>query len=414
MSSRSAGTAGATVPAPAQAGEPVRRRPRERKRQIETAAALAFAERGYHQVSMNDVAHAVGISAPALYRHFPNKYALFAQTVFDLAHRLVEATADAAAMPIGDPEAARTALDMHLNALISTSIDLRATGGVYRWEGRYLEKDDRDRLTAEFRTLRERMVPPLRVYRPEVDEADAGLLVLAALASIASITTHRTVISSRALRTILDAAAWRLLDADLPDAGDDPLERAVPDAGTTRRERLVATAVAQFHARGYHEVSIEDIATAVDLTPSGVYRHFESKSALLMEACLRASAQLDAARVAAQLSSDSPQAVLDALCDDYVRHSFENYQLVGVWAADVSALDADDGKRMRGLQRAYLAEWSELLQRTRPELSSKDATVLVHAGFNVVADVAMMLRHRTNAATSRRVAALLRATLGVA
>ncbi|QKJ20717.1 TetR/AcrR family transcriptional regulator [Microbacterium hominis] len=397
-----------------QADATVRRRPRERKRQIETAAALAFAEHGYHQVSMHDVAQAVGISAPALYRHFPNKYALFAQTVFDLAHRLVESTTDAAAMPIDDAAQARTALDMHLNALISTTIEMRATGGVYRWEGRYLEQADRDRLTGEFRTLRERMLPALHVYRPGMTDDDAVVQVLAALASIASITTHRTVIASKQLRALLGDAAWRLLDVELPaDDPDLPRERAEPHEATTRRERLIVEAIAQFFARGYHEVTIEDIAGAVDLTPSGVYRHFESKSAILLEACVRASGQLEAARIDALAVTGSPIVVLRALCDDYVRHSFENYQLVGVWAADISALEADEGRRVRALQRAYVAEWSELLGRARPELSSRDALVLVHAGFNVVADVAVMLRHRTNAAVSTRVSTLLRATLGI-
>lgn len=400
-------------PASVPADAPVRRRPRDRKRQIETAAALAFAEHGYHQVSMNDVALAVGISAPALYRHFPNKYALFAQTVFDLAHRLVESTTDAADLPARDPDEARTALDMQLNALISTTIELRATGGVYRWEGRYLERADRDRLTAEFRMLRERLLAPLHVYRPGLSGEDATMLVLAALAAVASITTHRIVIGSKPLRTLLDDAAWRVLDADLPDDDGAPRERVVTEPGTSRRERLIAEAVSQFSARGYHEVSIEDIATAVDLTPSGVYRHFDSKSALLMEACVRASDRLESARAAAQASSDSPAMVLDALCVDYVRHSFENHQLVSVWAADVSALDPDDRRRIRALQRTYVAEWAALLVAARPDLSSRDAAILVAAGFNVVADVALVLRHRTNPAVARRVAALLRATLGV-
>ncbi len=43
-----------------------RTRPKDRRQQIAMAAALAFSERGYHQVSLSDVADAVGISAPAL------------------------------------------------------------------------------------------------------------------------------------------------------------------------------------------------------------------------------------------------------------------------------------------------------------------------------------------------------------
>ena len=49
------------------------RRPRDRKQQILAAAGELFREHGYHNVSVAQVAAAVGITAPALYRHFKNK-----------------------------------------------------------------------------------------------------------------------------------------------------------------------------------------------------------------------------------------------------------------------------------------------------------------------------------------------------
>ena len=51
-----------------------RRRPKDRKAQITRAAAQAFGTQGYHATSMEAIATKVGISAPALYRHFPGKY----------------------------------------------------------------------------------------------------------------------------------------------------------------------------------------------------------------------------------------------------------------------------------------------------------------------------------------------------
>ena len=52
---------------------PVRRRPRDRRRQILAAAAARFWSLGYHQVGMADVATAVGIAPSALYRHVRGK-----------------------------------------------------------------------------------------------------------------------------------------------------------------------------------------------------------------------------------------------------------------------------------------------------------------------------------------------------
>ena len=48
-----------------------------RERALRAALEL-FGRKGYDAVSMNDIAQAVGIRAPSLYKHFQNKEALFA------------------------------------------------------------------------------------------------------------------------------------------------------------------------------------------------------------------------------------------------------------------------------------------------------------------------------------------------
>lgn len=49
----------------------------ERKVAIEDAAARVFAERGYVQARLEDVAAATGVTKPIIYRHFPSKKALY-------------------------------------------------------------------------------------------------------------------------------------------------------------------------------------------------------------------------------------------------------------------------------------------------------------------------------------------------
>ncbi len=51
-----------------------------RERLLDVAVTL-FAARGFHGVSMRDLAQAVGITPPALYNHFPNKEALYRAAV---------------------------------------------------------------------------------------------------------------------------------------------------------------------------------------------------------------------------------------------------------------------------------------------------------------------------------------------
>lgn len=401
---------------PSSAGSPANRtRPRDRKRHIQEAAAAAFSRNGYHAVGMQDIADAVGISAPALYRHFPNKYALFVTTAFALVQQLIEATDAPSAQPVETATDARAALDELLDAVIATTVELRAIGGIYRWEGRYLEGEDRERLTAQFRMLRERFEEPHRVYRLEIDEAQRRLIVLAALSVIASITAHRTVLAARSLRALLKEAAWRMLDADPattahPEEGGDLIEQV--DAGTGRRAQLLDTAVRLFAARGYNEVTIEDLAVEVDLTPSGVYRHFDGKPAVLLAACDRAAVVLERAVLRVRESSSTPEEALRRLCRAYVDHSFRNRALMRVYFSELGNLSPEDQRRLRAMQRAHVADWTALLQSVRPELGGREAAVLVHAGFSVITDEMQQLTERDEAAAVR-LTALVEALLEI-
>ncbi|MFE6489985.1 TetR/AcrR family transcriptional regulator, partial [Streptomyces sp. NPDC057757] len=111
-SARSAATADATAAT----------RPRNRKQLIIHAAGRVFSERGYHTASMEEVAAGVGISAAALYRHFPNKYALFAECADVMVDGLVAALDE---VPSGAP------LTDVLTAVTRITIAHRASGGVY-------------------------------------------------------------------------------------------------------------------------------------------------------------------------------------------------------------------------------------------------------------------------------------------
>ena len=52
-------------------------RDRDTKGRIVEAAFGLFAERGYHAVSVRDIAAAVGVKDASLYNHFPGKQAIF-------------------------------------------------------------------------------------------------------------------------------------------------------------------------------------------------------------------------------------------------------------------------------------------------------------------------------------------------
>jgi AcrR family transcriptional regulator len=59
-----------------------------RARVLESAAAL-FAERGFAAVTTVELGEAVGMSGPALYKHFANKEAILAELLVDASERLL-------------------------------------------------------------------------------------------------------------------------------------------------------------------------------------------------------------------------------------------------------------------------------------------------------------------------------------
>ena len=167
--------------------EGVRRRPKDRKAQIARASAEAFSGLGYYGVSMETIAKRVGISAAALYRHYSSKYELFRDAVLNLGQQLVDCTAFVDELS-GDPELAMRRL---VSALIDTAMANRESGGLYRWEGRYLRGDDQATLVAQMRTVHRRIQRPLTAIRPELTSRQRWTLSTSALSVIGSIVDHR-------------------------------------------------------------------------------------------------------------------------------------------------------------------------------------------------------------------------------
>ena len=68
-----------------------------RKEQLLDVALHEFAERGFHQTSMNDVADAAGVTKPVLYQHFPSKRALYLELLRAVGDQLMTEIAAATA-----------------------------------------------------------------------------------------------------------------------------------------------------------------------------------------------------------------------------------------------------------------------------------------------------------------------------
>ncbi len=81
-----------------------------RREQILQAAAQLFAERGSRAVGVDDVGAAVGVTGPAIYRHFAGKDAMLAEMLLRISERLLAGGRERVAAAGADPAAQLRAL----------------------------------------------------------------------------------------------------------------------------------------------------------------------------------------------------------------------------------------------------------------------------------------------------------------
>ncbi|MEC3951673.1 TetR family transcriptional regulator [Nocardia sp. CDC153] len=388
----------------------IRRRPKNRRAQIAATSAAAFGSLGYHGVSMEDIATRLGISSAALYRHYPSKYALFREELL----RLARLTADAATPPdAAEGLAPRERLDRVLDRMIAETIANRATVTLVRWERRYLDDADRETLEADFTAALTVLRTLIGAVRPELDGHDRAVRAVSLLSVISSIGDHHATLPAKSLTALLHSACDAIVDTDLPPEGDASITpRAVEIPQSFKHELLLRKAVELFHAHGYPNVSVEDIAAAAELSAaSAVYRYYRSKGDLLAAAFRRAADRVSGAIGPAVASSSSPAEALSKLVDLYVAGSFAERELTFVYYAEFGHVSAEERTMLRNVQRLIVAEWVRLLVSVRPELSEGEARILVQAAFGLVVDLGREFGAHPSICPQPRVIRLMEVTL---
>ncbi|KAA0110597.1 TetR/AcrR family transcriptional regulator [Mycolicibacterium sp. P1-5] len=381
-------------------GEPaVRRRPKDRKAQIARASADAFGSQGYHAVSMEDIAARVGITPAALYRHSPSKYDLFRDAVLGLGQLLVDATAFADDRGDDEPVVTLRALT---SALIDTTIANRTAGGLYRWEARYLREDDQQLLAEQIRLVNRRLQRPLAQLRPKLTSRQRWTLSAASLSLIGSITDHSNPLSASEIRAWLITMVDGVLAAELPPTRRRSAitrERLTvgPEAGMY--EHVLYESVRLFYENGYRNTSMEDIASAVGIQASGLYRSFPGKADILALAYRRAADRHSSDTADALGRADDPETVLDELVDDYLGRVIESPDLPYVYYTERHNVPDADLRVLETIEGSTMDAWARLVTAVRPEMKMGAARYAVGAAFALTVDFGRLF-HRDPASGS--------------
>ncbi|MFF2370329.1 TetR/AcrR family transcriptional regulator [Agromyces sp. NPDC058110] len=183
----------------------------DRRAAILSAAARQFAERGYAGVTIEDLGAAVGVSGPAVYRHFSGKSAVLAAILEDASRSLLDG---AERVLVEAPDAAAA-----LRSLIRFHVDFAlGQADVIAVQDRELEHIDvavRHEVRSLQRRYVERWVATLAELRPDRAEVELRFRAHAAFGLLNS-TPHSARTPGRrpadgTVRGILEEMAWASL-----------------------------------------------------------------------------------------------------------------------------------------------------------------------------------------------------------
>ena len=363
-----------------------RSRPRNRKAQLADSAAELFRKHGYHQVSVNDIAAAAGVTGPAVYRHFRGKQDILAHVLLsgmDVFGLVTEEALATRGTPAGQ-------LDALLRAVAALAVDRREVTALWRWEGRHLDRADQAKIRHRGGELMAQWGIALRDARPELTKADAELLCWAALSVFGSVSVHHVSLPRRRFETCLAELAAAVLAWD-PPAGAQPPASPVRPAGVTppsRREELLSAATRLFRDHGFHAVSMEDIGAAAGIAGPSIYRYFPGKSAILVAAGYRMADRLARTADTAIGEAAGPRDALTRLVSSYVDTVLRSDHLMATFASELGNVPDPDRKELVRVQRTYVAQWIRLVRDLEPELSEAQARITVHAALTIVNDLA--------------------------
>jgi AcrR family transcriptional regulator len=151
-----------------------------------------------------------------------------------------------------------------------------------------------------------------------------------------------------------------------------------------RKERILLAAAELVARNGFHAVSMADIGATAGITGPAIYRHFGSKSAVLVALFDRVIDRLlDQANAIARQESEIDVSLI-YLVEGQVDFVVTDRILAQVYYTEINQLPEEDRRRLRRKQRLYLEEWVHLLCEGREDLDDVEARTIVHASIGAI------------------------------
>lgn len=187
-------------------------------------------------------------------------------------------------------------------------------------------------------------------------------------------------------------------------------------AKAARREQLLTVAKTLYAQHGFHGVRLDDLGKGAGISAPAVYRHFESKEAVLEELLVGISEYLNSGgdAIITRHEDDEAASALVELIDFHVAFAMSEPELIRIQDRDLAALPETSRRTVRRLQRSYVSHWAEVVARANPGWSLDAATVRVHAVFGMINSTPYQARRSSAEVVGVELRAAARAALGIA
>jgi AcrR family transcriptional regulator len=114
-----------------------------------------------------------------------------------------------------------------------------------------------------------------------------------------------------------------------------------------RKQQILDQAVGLFIDRGFHSVKLEDIAEAAGVTARALYRHYDSKQALLAEAIRTGQDQYQIARRLTEGEAEPAARPLSLDLPDHIAAAVASRSLAVLWQREARYLNEGDRAEVR-------------------------------------------------------------------
>ncbi|HCT76422.1 MAG TPA: TetR/AcrR family transcriptional regulator [Micromonosporaceae bacterium] len=151
-----------------------------------------------------------------------------------------------------------------------------------------------------------------------------------------------------------------------------------------RKDRILEAAAGLVAKHGFHAISLTEIGAEAGIVGSGIYRHFDSKTAILVALFDQIMERLtvNAGKIVAEAGDD--HSALSALVRDHIEVAITDRTVFAVYQREAPNLPREDERRLRRQQRHYVEEWVHLLAPLRPDLADAELRLAVHAAIGSI------------------------------